>query len=151
MKRILDRVSSILSKETGLKVIYDPQPVRNAEPHIRLTFMGTEPMGIDTDRIIFQLSLIGAGDGPDVFLPSLIKGSLRIERLYDNCEGPRYRDFDISGFGFRISFVEGVSPQGSFSQNEMAIVETNQWTYLWNEPRFMTISVPSAFWEKEKK
>lgn len=151
MKRVLDRVSSILSRETGLKVLYDPQPVRDAEPHLRLTFMGTEPMGIDADRIMFQLSLIGAGDGPAVFLPALIKGSLLIERLYDNCEGPRYRDFSIDGLGFRISFVEGLTPQGSFSQNEMAIVETNQWTYLWNEPRYMTISVPSEFWGKEKR
>ena len=64
MNKILSTTASWLQKKTGLPVLYDPQPLRSAEPHLRLTFMGTEYWGKKTFAAKFQISILGAGDGP---------------------------------------------------------------------------------------
>lgn len=149
MKRILEAVEAWFREETGLLTLWDPQPVRIAEPQIRLTFMGSEEFGGGAELLKFQLSLTGAGDGPSVFLPEVIKASVRISRLYNQCERKPYTDLDIDGKRIRMSFVnEGLTPSGTFTENEYAAAETNQWSYLWTEPRYMTITLPESFWEE---
>ncbi len=59
---ILRRAQEYLSQKLEALVIYDPQPVQQAEPHVRLTFTGSGDQG-SLSTINFQLSLVAAGDG----------------------------------------------------------------------------------------
>ena len=146
MKRVLEAVAKQLTQETKLKVLFDPQPVKSAEPHLRLTYIGSQSYGPDSEGFDFQLSLVGSGDGPDVFLPALLTASAKLDSLYDKCEGPLFRDLKIDSTTYvRMTFVTGLIATGSFTQNEMKIVETNQWSYLWQEPRQMTLVVPKDY------
>ena len=85
MKAILDSAARWLTEKTGLPVLYDPQPLRSAEPHLRLTFMGSENFGKGAFAVKFQISILGAGDGPGAYLDSIIKASVRLSRLYEGC------------------------------------------------------------------
>ena len=75
MKEIIDMLKDHLGKETKLKVIMDPQPVKSAEPHLRLTFVGSGNQGATHCVVSFQLTIVGAGDGPEVFLDRIIEAS----------------------------------------------------------------------------
>ena len=141
-KPIMKAVEAELEAITGLKVLWDPQPVRSAEPALRLTFIGTEEKGVGCTRVSFQLSLIGAGDGPDVFLPSLISASVNLDRAYNSCINRRqYVDIEAEGVRSRMCFEAGLTASGTFSQNENKVVETNQWSYLWTEPRYVALEI----------
>lgn len=149
LKRILDEAAAALSQRVGLSVLYDPQPVRTGEPSLRLTYMGSEDGGRGHMVLKWLVSLTGAGDGPDVYLPRVIGASLRLESLYDRCRSLGFIDLDVDGTKARMSFVAGLVATGSFSQNEMKVVETGQWSYLWTEPKYISISIPDSVWEKE--
>lgn len=148
LKEMMDQVKQILKDKSGLDVVFDPQPVRTAAPSLRLTYLGSEHYGIGHSLLKWQLSLIGAGDGPDVYLSSVIAASLRLEALYDRCKGAQHIDFPVGKYTARLCFEETVTPTGSFSQNGEKIVETGQWTYLWTEPRYITVNIPDEVWEK---
>ena len=138
-KGLMKEVEKTLEDLTGLKVLWDPQPVRTAEPMLRLTFMGTEEKGAGCTRVKFQLSLLGAGDGPDVYLPALIEASIRLDRIYNPCiHKMQYIDIDT---GTRLVFETYLTTSGTFSQNEQKVIETNQWSYLWTEPRYVAIDI----------
>lgn len=151
MKRVLEAIEIELKQVSGLPILFDPQPVKNSEPHLRLTYMGAEPWGKGYMMMKWQLSVTGAGDGPDVYLPEVLAASLRLEALYDKCRHQAlHRDISIGKHIARMSFVaEGLAPSGSFSQNEMKVVETGQWSYLFTESRYITVTIPDEFWEKE--
>lgn len=144
IQQILDAAALYLESETGAKVLYDPQPVRKAEPHIRLTYMGAEDKGIGAFCLNFQLSLVGAGDGPGVYLAKIIELSLKLTDLYNPC---RHRQ-DVSiplkdgGYVKLLLISSGVQATGVFSQNEQTQVETAQWNYLFTESRYISIEVP---------
>lgn len=141
-KPLMKAVESKLEALTGLKILWDPQPVRSAEPSLRLTFIGSEEKGVDCTRISFQLSLIGAGDGPDVFLPSLVAASVNLDRLYNGCiNGKQFIDIEAEGVRSRMCFETGLTASGTFSQNDAKVIETNQWSYLWTEPRYIALEI----------
>lgn len=141
-KPIMTAVEKELKTITGIKVLWDPQPVRAAEPQLRLTYIGSEEKGKGCTRIMFQLSLIGAGDGPDVFLPSLVEASVNLDRVYNRCtNNSKFIDMDINGKTVRLVFEDSLTASGTFSQNEQKVVETNQWSYLWTEPRYIAIDI----------
>lgn len=141
-KPVMRAVEAELEALTGIRVLWDPQPVRSAEPSLRLTFIGSEEKGMGCTRLSFQLSLIGAGDGPDVFLPSLISASVNLDRIYNSCiNGRQYLDIEAEGIRTRMCFETGLTASGTFSQNENKVVETNQWSYLWTEPRYIALEI----------
>lgn len=147
MKKLLEEIASVLKEETGIPVLFDPQPIKTGEPHLRLTYIGSENAGRGFSNLNWQLSLVGAGDGPDVYLPKVLKSSLKLEALYDKCKGPAFRDLHVGSFCCRMSFVAGLVATGSFSQNEMKIIETGQWSYLWTEPKYISVSIPEELWK----
>lgn len=149
LKKILDQMSSLLEAETGLSVLFDPQPVKVAAPSLRLVFLGSEGFGVKATMLKWQIALIGAGDGPDVYLPAVMAASLRLERLYDKCKGPQFIDFNVDGVSLRMCFVAALEATGSFSVNENKIVETGQWSYLWTEPKYLSVTVPDELLFKE--
>lgn len=139
LKAVFKMAEKVLEGRTGLKTLWDPQPVRVSEPMLRLTFMGTEDKGRNTTRIKFQLSLLGAGDGPDVFLTKLIAASISLDRIYNSCTcKTQYVDIAPK---VRMVFETGLVATGTFSQNEQKVGETNQWSYLWTEPRYLAIDI----------
>lgn len=148
LKEVLDQIKTILKDKSSLDVLFDPQSVRTAAPALRLTYLGSEHYGIGASILKWQLSLVGAGDGPDVYLSSVISASLHLEALYDKCKGKQYVDFPVGKYTARLCFESSVTPTGSFSQNEQKIVETGQWNYLWTEPRYITVNIPDEIWEK---
>lgn len=141
-KSVMTAVEKELKGITGLRALWDPQPVRTAEPQLRLTYIGSEEKGKGCTRVMFHLSLIGAGDGPDVFLPSLIEASVNLDRIYNSCiNSRRFIDMDVDGRAVRMVFENSLTATGTFSQNEQKVVETNQWSYLWTEPRYVAIDM----------
>lgn len=147
LRSLLDAASSRIENLTGLKVLYDPQPVRMGGPHLRLTYMGSEECGHGAMRLKWQVSLIGAGDGPDVYLPAVIRASIAVEELYDRCRRPGFEDLVVDGVTVRMCFDAALTASGGFSQNEQKVVETGQWSYLWTEPRYVSMTVPDTFWK----
>ena len=132
-----------LGKETKLKVIMDPQPVKSAEPHLRLTFVGSGNQGATHCVVSFQLTIVGAGDGPEVFLDRIIEASLAVSDLYnsDLHEGKRYADIKLtSGRGsFRVNFPDTINNSGQFVQNDSTETETTTWAYVYTEPHVMDV------------
>lgn len=142
MKAILDSAARWLTEKTGLPVLYDPQPLRSAEPHLRLTFMGSEKFGENTFAAKFQISILGAGDGPGTYLSSMIKASAKLSRLYDGCADDRNTEFVCNGQKIRMTLCSGLVATGSFTANAEKEVETNQWSYVFSEPRQMELYIP---------
>lgn len=141
---ILRRAQEYLSQKLEALVIYDPQPVQQAEPHVRLTFTGSGDQG-SLSTINFQLSLVAAGDGPDVFLEELVKLSLRIHDLFSPNNGKGIQDvFNSSGKQpLRIFFKPlANTSNGQFIENERTDSERNQFHYTYVEPHVITISFP---------
>lgn len=141
----LEGLAYWLTQETGLSALFDPQPVKSAEPHVRLTLTGTEDRGDGPVDVRFQLNVIGAGDGPDVYLPSVIAASCRVNDLYNPClrDGRRYADLlSPSGTELRILFPPIGDMTGQFSQNDVDEGEARQWRYVYTEPHYITLTIP---------
>lgn len=149
LKKVFEAMCSALTARTGLMVLMDPQPVHSGQPHLRLTYQGSEGIGKDVSGLKWQLSLTGAGDGPEVYLVAVVRASLALEAMYDPCKGRQYIDLDVDGESVRMSMVTGLQATGGFAQNEMKIVETGQWSYLWTEPKWLAVSIPDRLWEEE--
>lgn len=141
---ILRSAQEYLSDKLGVTVIYDPQPVQQAEPHVRLTFTGSGDQG-SLSTINFQLSLVAAGDGPEVFLEELVKLSLKIHDLFSPNNGRGKEDvFNLTGKQImRIYFKPLLNTStGQFIENEKTDSERNQFHYTYVEPHVITISFP---------
>ena len=139
IKEILEALKQNLTELFGVKVLFDPQPVKLAEPHVRLTFSGSGDQGDTTDVLRFQLSVIAAGDGPEVFLSSVIGVSLTV---HDICKkhNPGYYQFTHEEKKIRMHFeVSGVST-GQFVQNAQDENEQSQFRYTYVEPHSVVIS-----------
>lgn len=133
----LSILKEFLEQQTGKKVLFDPQPIRSAEPHLRLTFAGAEDRGSTWVQLTFQLGIVGAGDGPDIFLQEIIDLSIAVSRLY-SCA----KSTTISR-GLRtvtIGFPEFSSNTGVFQMNDGAFGETVQWAYVYAEPHWITLT-----------
>lgn len=143
MKEIIDMLKGYLKQETKLKVIMDPQPIKGAEPHLRLTFVGSGNQGASHCTVSFQLTIVGAGDGPEVFLDRIIEASLAVSDLYnsDMHEGRRYADIKlVSGRGsFRVNFPDTINNSGQFVQNDSIEGETSVWAYVYTEPHVIDV------------
>lgn len=141
----LEGLSYWLTQETGLPTLYDPQPVKTAQPHVRLTLTGTEDRGDGPVDVRFQLNVIGAGDGPDVYLPAVIMASCRVNDLYNPHlrDGRRYADLTSpGGTEIRILFPPVGDTTGQFVQNDMDDGETRQWRYVYTEPHYINLTIP---------
>lgn len=151
MQKLLDAVEKSLSSKVGTKVIFDPQPVRNAEPHLRLTYMGASENGVASTRLNFQLSLVGAGDGPGVYLAKVIELSMQVARLYNRCMHEQSWTIQVDDHEVirLLLLTDGVQATGAFSQNEQKQVETNTWSYLFTEGRYIGIVVSNDTGRKE--
>lgn len=148
IEEVLDAAALEIGRLLDCKTIYDPQPVRSAEPHARLTFMGSSPNGVGSTIIYFQLSLVGAGDGPGTYLARLIELSMRVSDLYNNCNTSRVIDLE-NGSARLLLIDEAIQANGVFTQNDQKMVETNQWNYLFTEGRYIGIVVSDDTGRKE--
>lgn len=142
MNKILSTTALWLQMKTGLPVLYDPQPLRSAEPHLRLTFMGTESWGKKTFAAKFQISILGAGDGPGTYLDAIIKASARLSALYEGCADDRNAELDCGGRKIMVTLCSGLAATGTFTANAEKEVETNQWSYAFTETRQLQIAIP---------
>lgn len=141
----LEALAYWLAQETGLVALFDPQPVKGAEPHARLTLVGTEDRGDGPIDVKFQLNVIGAGDGPDVFLPSVIGASCRVNDLYNPCLHEGRRTTGIltkEGTALQVGFPAFSDATGQFVQNEANEGETGMWRYVYTEPHYITLTIP---------
>lgn len=138
---ILEAARQYLEQKTGLNVLWDPQPVKSAKPHLRLTYTGCEDQGDGHDRLSFQASILGAGSGPGKFLESVIQASLALNDLYK--DGKCRSDIKIGEYAVRLSFLQTASSNGQFVQNENPETETSTWAYVWQEPRVFTLDFDS--------
>lgn len=135
----LDLAVAYIEKQTKRRVLLDPQPLRTAEPHLRLTFVGAADNGSGYVALSFQLGIVGAGDGPDVFLEEIVKSSIAVTRLY-GCK--RYEDLRLSnGNAARLAFPDVMNNSGQFIQNDGTMGETTQWAYVYSEPHFVTLTL----------
>lgn len=134
---VLEAARKWLEERTGLKVVWDPQPVKTAQPHLRLTYTGCDDQGEGHDRLTFQASILGAGSGPGKFLESVIEASLAINDLYKDCGC--HADIEVKGLKARLSFPHIASSNGQFVQNDPTETETSTWAYIWQEPRVFTL------------
>ncbi len=139
MREALDAVVTWLRQETGYGVIFDPQPIRSAEPHLRLTFMGANHRGGGYVALAFQLSIVGAGDGPEVFLDEIISASVAVAALYERC--PLYVDIKLEKGSVRLEFPTVQDMQGTFTQNDGMMGETMQWGYAYVEPHYVMMTM----------
>lgn len=146
----MDTVMDYLKNKTGLPVILDPQPVNSAEPHLRLTFTGATDKGPNDDELDFQLSIVGAGDGPDIFLPEIIQASLAVSDLFRGPEEENkgyvdltFTDDDNLSHNIRLYFVDEVSNTGQFIQSSED-GEVQAWAYVYTEPHVIQVSFKSA-------
>ncbi|MFA7108378.1 MAG: hypothetical protein WC162_04470 [Sphaerochaetaceae bacterium] len=140
IKAILDDVKNYLAQTLGSTVIYDPQPVKQAEPHVRLTFMGSGNQG-SLDTLAFQLTLVAAGDGPEVFLEELITLSLKVQDLFSGLNGQGTKDIVKDGRSTRVTFkaLENTG-SGQFVENEKEDNEQTLFHYTFVEPHIITLS-----------
>ncbi len=143
MREVLDAVTAHLKKETGMKVIMDPQPIKSAEPHLRLTFVGSGNLGASHCVVSFQLTIVGAGDGPEVFLDRIIEASLAVGDLYNKelHEGRLYVDLQLASSRgvIRANFPDTINNSGQFVQNDNIEGETSAWAYVYTEPHVMDV------------
>ncbi len=143
IKEILDKTQSELTRLTGLMTVMDPMPVKKAAPHLRLTFMGSGDQG-SYDTLNFQLSIVAAGDGPDIYLQKIIEGSLLVHDLFRCANGKNRVDVSLNGGGsFRIHFKPlALDNGGQFIENERDENEQTQFRYTFVEPHVITVSFP---------
>ena len=73
--------------------------------------------------------------------------AIAVEELYDRCRRPGFEDLVVDGVTVRMCFDAALTASGGFSQNEQKVVETGQWSYLWTEPRYVSMTVPDTFWK----
>jgi hypothetical protein len=146
MKEILEAFEEWAKKKTGLPVLFDPQPVRSAEPHIRLTFTGSGEAGKSYDVLTFQLTIVGAGDGPEVFLDSIITASLAVQDLYNRELNNSQVDIVLPNNrgSFRVSFPDVINSTGQFIQNDGSGGETGKWDYIYTEPHVVEFTINRA-------
>lgn len=137
---MLDAFQDYMASEYGIKVMYDPQPVSVAEPHLRLAFTGAEENGA-FDKLRFQGSVVGSGDGPDVFLPAVIGMSMRVQDIWSACrnDGRRWKEIPTSAGVLRILFQSVQNGSGQFVQNETYESEVRQWAYTYAEPHVVVL------------
>nr|WP_319520986.1 hypothetical protein [uncultured Sphaerochaeta sp.] len=140
---ILEVSRAAMEEKLGLTVVYDPMPAQKAEPHVRLTFMGTGDQGA-YDVLSFQLTVVAAGDGPDFFVPALVQASLKVHDLFSGSNGKDRMDVPLAGgSAARIQFKPMTLPNGGqFIENEREDTERNQFRYTYVEPHVVTISFP---------
>ena len=138
---VLEAARKYLEEKTGLNVLWDPQPVKSAKPHLRLTYTGCEDQGEGHDRLTFQASILGAGSGPGKFLESVIEASLAVNDLYK--DGGNRVDLNVNGNTVRLSFPSLTASTGQFVQNDPTEAETSTWAYIWQEPRVFTVDFDS--------
>lgn len=135
-KEVLEAARTCLKQLTGLDILMDPQPLTSSKPHLRLTFTGTGDAGETHDLLYFQLSIVGAGDGPDVYLPKVINASLAIADLYRNA----YVDFKANeALSVRIGFPDTLSNSGQFVRQGEEETENSSWAYVYTEPHVITL------------
>jgi hypothetical protein len=139
---ILDEVKSTLSGLLdGALVMYDPQPISKAEPHVRLTYTGTSDAGDVYDSVHFTLSIVAAGDGPKVFLNNLIYLSLKVHQLFAE-DGGSSRTMKVSGKECRLYIRKQLTGDGQFIQNEENESERTQFRYTYVEPYYIEVRFP---------
>lgn len=151
VSKMLDGVAGLLHEKTGLEVLFDPQPVRQAVPHLRLTFMGAA-IEDDAATLSFQVSIIGAGDGPDVFLPKVVGASVALARMFADRESVGFKYFEVEADGgkFRIYLQNSAESSGQFTRTNQDGDETTQWNYAFVEPHVLTVICKSSLLEGEK-
>lgn len=136
---ILESARTTLERLLSATVIYDPQPVKDAEPHVRLTFTGSGNQG-SLDTISFQLSVVASGDGPDVFLRELVLLSLRVQDLFNRT----LSRIDLTlgdGSVARLFFKPlATGSAGQFVENENDT--ERRWRYTYVEAHIITVSFP---------
>lgn len=143
INEILEKARAAIEEKIGSTVIYDPTPVQRAEPHLRLVYMGAGDQG-SLDVLSFQLNVVGAGDGPDYFLPELVATSLKVHDLFNGSNGRDRLDVPLAqGQVARIQFKPISLPNGGqFAENDREDTERNQFRYTYVEPHVVTISFP---------
>jgi len=138
---VLDEFKDYMESENDIKVLYDPQPVLIAEPHLRMTFTGAEENGA-FDKLKFQGSIVGSGDGPDVFLPAVIAMSMKVQDIWSACRatnGRRWIEIPSKTGVLRIFFQSVQNSSGQFVQNEIYESEARQWAYTYAEPHVVVL------------
>lgn len=148
MKNVLDAVKKKIKELTGgAPVMFDPQPVQIAEPHVRLTYVGCGDQGEQYDVLRFQLNIVAAGDGPDVFLPSLIELSLRIHDIFQK---ESVYTFALNQDDCRLYIRSSVNAAGQFIQNEQEESERSQFRYTYAEPHMVEVAFPKNIRERRE-
>lgn len=140
IRPMLQAFTEELSFQMQLKVLMDPQPIGVAEPHIRLTFTGTE-VRESYCHLQFQISVVGAGDGPEVFLERVIAASAAIAQLASK-RNPRASVFSYMDTTCRYSLEVSSSATGQFMQNEKDESEQTLFSYTYVEPHTIVLQVP---------
>lgn len=141
---VLNEVKSTLSQLLGgALVMYDPQPISKAEPHVRLTYTGTSDAGDLYDSIHFSLSIVAAGDGPDVFLSYLINLSLKAHQLFAE-HGGNSRTIEVAGKECKLYIRKQLTGDGQFLQNEETENERTQFRYTYVEPYYVEVRFPKT-------
>lgn len=132
-----------LHKVLNIPVVVEPQPVSYAEPHLRLMFTGFDfeatsditvyhTEKLYTVRIDCLVTLTAYGDGPDVFLDSVVRASFALRRLFD-------RAFSIQTVdGYGITVVAKKKERGQIFKNE----EEGKKPYLYEENYDLSIYLP---------
>ena len=142
LKPILDTFTKTLKVELGIEVLLDPQPVGIAAPHARLTFTGGNTAESYCE-LAFQISVVGAGDGPGYFLEHVILASIAIQRLAGK-RNPHVHRFDYGSVECRYS-VDGIANAvGQFSQNDREENEQTQFAYTYVEPHVVSLRFPKS-------
>lgn len=142
IRPLLDDFTAVLKDELGLEVLLDPQPVGIAEPHARLTFTGGSAEASYCE-LVFQISVVGAGDGPGYFLEAVMLSSIALQRLAAK-RNPGVHLFMCGQFECRYSVDSITNSAGQFTQNDREENEQTQFAYTYVEPRMITLRFPRA-------
>ncbi len=142
VSRVLQSLEQFF-KSHDLKVLMDPMPIKSAEPHIRLSFSGVEDaVGRDV-TLTFTCSVLGAGDGPGVFVESVIETSIKLHKIID---GERhYKLFVDAGDVMRATearlyFTPAKVGSGQLVEVEQYDNETTQFNYVYTESHNLKIT-----------
>jgi hypothetical protein len=140
---LLEKAKGAIKEKTGAKlVLFDPQPVERAQPNLRLTFTGSTVRGRELS-MEFQTTILAGGDGPEVFLSSVIELSANVSKAFEDVQR-NYQDIEFdSGKHARIYYhpVRTNSGSGQFVRNEDQGTEANQFRFTYVEPHIISISV----------
>lgn len=132
-----------LQKALKLPVVVEPQPVSEAQPHLRVMFTGfdfepaSDISGYDREQICTVkidclLTLTAYGDGPDVFLDSVVKASFCLRKFFDKA----FSIQTVDGYG--ITVVAKKKSGGQIFKNE----EEGKKPYLYEENYDLSIYLP---------